>query len=88
MVMADPKLWKAEDVAAFLGLSTDWVYAHNNEIPHLKIGGRLRPDPKTGELVRKGGRCRYEPKSKAFQDWLALYGKNYPREVDDARAAS
>jgi len=73
-----------DEAAMVASLGNAW----QKVIRPMLTGGRLRPDPKTGELVRKGGRCRYEPKSKAFQDWLALYGKNYPREVDDARAAS
>ena len=42
-----PNLWRAQEVAEYLGKSRSWVYeaSARGDLPSVKIGGSLRFDP-------------------------------------------
>jgi len=55
-------LWTAKEVAAYLKVSTSWVYMHAEAgtLPSVRIGGLRRFDP---EAIRAYARGEWKPGS-------------------------
>jgi len=58
--IADDRLWTAKEVAAYLQVSTSWVYMHAEDgtIPSVQIGGLRRFHP---EAIRAYARGEWKP---------------------------
>jgi excisionase family DNA binding protein len=70
-------LWDANDVASFLKVSRSWVYhrAESGELPHLRVGGLLRFEPRVILSFARGERA---PKAKALPLRASLLEKQTP----------
>ena len=60
MKQQSEKLWKVNDVAEYLGVSSSWVYLHAEagDLPSLRIGGLRRFSP---EAIRAYARGEWKP---------------------------
>ncbi len=54
--LLDESLWDARDVARYFRASRSWVYhqAEAGLLPHLRVGGLLRFDPKAVRAFAEG----------------------------------